>query len=90
MAHKHDISRRALLGAAAAAASTLALAGRAQAGNIPQKSVKYQETPNNGHQCSGCNLFQPNDKPDGPGKCQSVAGEINPNGWCVLWAAKPA
>lgn len=94
MAHSQDISghisRRKLLAAAAAAASTLVIAGGAEAGNIPQKSVKYQDNPNNGRQCSGCKFFQAGATPDAPGKCQSVAGDILPNGWCVLWAAKPA
>ena len=87
MANTHDMSRRALLGAAAAAASTL-LVAKAEAGNIPQKAVKYQDSPNNGHQCSGCKLFEPGATPDALGKCKSVAGDIHPNGWCVLWAAK--
>jgi hypothetical protein len=90
MANSQDISRRGLLGAAAVAASALVIAGRAEAGNIPQKAVKYQDQPNNGHQCSGCKLFQPGPTADALGKCQSVAGDIHPDGWCVLWAAKAA
>jgi hypothetical protein len=88
MSQSQNVSRRAVLTAAAAAASSLALAGRANAGSIPQTAVKYQTSPNAGHQCSGCKLFIPGATPDAVGSCKSVAGQIHPNGWCVLWAAK--
>jgi hypothetical protein len=90
MANTQDLSRRALLTAAAAAASTLVVATGASAGSIPQKAVKYQSTPNNGHQCSGCKLFIPGATADAVGTCKSVAGQIIPTGWCVLFAAKDA
>jgi hypothetical protein len=80
-------SRRVVL-SAAAAATTLLFAPCALAGSIPQKSVKYQTEPNNGHQCSGCKLFIPGATADATGTCKSVAGDITPNGWCVLFSAK--
>jgi hypothetical protein len=80
-------SRRAVL-SVAAAATTLLLAPSAIAGSIPQKSVKYQTEPNNGKQCSGCKLFIPGATADANGTCKSVAGDITPNGWCVLFSAK--
>ena len=89
MSNSSDLSRRAVLSAAAAAASLL-VAPAAKAGTIPPTAVKYQNEPNNGHQCSGCKLFIPGATEDAPGTCKSVAGEINPKGWCVLFAAKPA
>ena len=82
----HDLSRRALLSAAAAAASTLIVTAPASAGSIPKTAVTYQETPKDGHQCSGCKLFIPGASPDAAGTCKSVAGEINPKGWCKLFA----
>jgi hypothetical protein len=82
-----DLSRRAVLRAAAAAPIVLAT-GRAIAGSIPQKAVKYQTTPNNGHQCGDCKLFIPGATADANGTCKSVAGDITPHGWCVLFSAK--
>ena len=87
MSRMNDSTRRAVLSAAAASAAFLA-SPAASAGSIPQKSVKYQTSPNDGHQCSGCKLFIPGATPDASGTCKSVAGDINPNGWCVLFAAK--
>jgi len=86
----NDLSRRAVLSAVAAAASTLIVAGPASAGAIPKTAVTYQETPKDGHQCSGCKLFIPGASEDANGTCKSVQGEINPKGWCKLFAAKAA
>jgi hypothetical protein len=49
----------------------------AQAGKVPQKVVKYQDTSIGGEMCSGCELFVP------PHSCQLVDGIISPNGWCI-------
>jgi len=87
MSNSEVLSRRTLL-SAAAAATTVFFAPCAIAGSIPQKSVKYQTTPNDGRQCSGCKLFIPGATPDANGTCKSVAGDITPNGWCVLFSAK--
>ena len=85
-----DLSRRAVLSAVAAAASTLIVAGPASAGAIPKTAVTYQDEPKDGHQCSGCKLFIPGPTADANGTCKSVAGEIHPNGWCKLFVAKAA
>jgi hypothetical protein len=90
MPNSEILSRRALLTAAAVAASALVIGDGARAGTIAQKSVKYQNTPNDGHQCSGCKLFIPGATADAHGTCKSVAGDILPNGWCVLFAPKDA
>jgi hypothetical protein len=90
MPKSQDLSRRAVLSAVAAAASTLVVAGPASAGSIPKTAVTYQETPKDGKQCSGCKLFIPGATPEANGTCKSVAGEILPNGWCKLFAAKAA
>jgi hypothetical protein len=84
-----DLSRRTLLGAAAAAATAL-IAVPANAGSIPKTAVTYQEEPKDGHQCNGCKLYVEGASADAPGTCKSVAGEINPKGWCKLFVAKPA
>ena len=44
-----------------------------------QKSVLYQQTPKNGQYCSICQQFIP------PSACKVVDGEINPNGYCILF-----
>jgi len=86
-----DLSRRSLLTAAAAAASTLVVSTRADAaGAIPKTAVGYQDQPKDGHQCSGCKLFIPGADANAAGTCKSVAGEIPPSGWCKLFAAKDA
>jgi hypothetical protein len=89
MPNPHDLSRRALF-AAAAAAATAVIVAPASAGSIPKTGVAYQDTPKDGHQCNGCKLYVEGPSADAPGTCKSVAGEINPKGWCKLFVAKPA
>ncbi|TDH63336.1 hypothetical protein E2C06_07340 [Dankookia rubra] len=45
--------------------------------------VMYQDKPKDGQKCGGCLHFQP------PNACAIVAGNISPEGWCAVWAAKP-
>ena len=85
-----DLSRRSLLSAAAAVGASLVVGSEAHAGSIPPAAVHYQEQPKDGHHCSLCKLFVPGPTADANGTCKSVAGAINPNGWCVLFAAKDA
>ncbi len=60
-----------------------ALAGQAYAQEkLAQNIVQYQTTPKDGAECSKCVNFQP------PNACAIVAGDINPNGWCVAFAPK--
>jgi hypothetical protein len=79
-----QISRRSVLlqGAACAAGVATILvadANYAKANPLPKTAVNYQNTPKGDHQCSGCSLFVP------PNACKNVAGDISPNGWCLLW-----
>ena len=88
---KSDLSRRSLLTAAAAVASAMVVATRADAaGAIPKTAVGYQNEPKDAHQCSGCKLFIPGADASAAGQCKSVAGEILPNGWCKLFVVKDA
>ena len=48
-----------------------------------KESVRYQDRPKGGKQCSKCRHFLP------PDACTGVAGEISPNGWCIRYIAKP-
>ena len=80
----NNVSRRAVLLAAAGAAPALALgAGSARAAGLPPSAVAYQATPKDGRQCDGCNFFV------APNACKSVTGPIAPTGWCKLWVKKP-
>lgn len=78
------ISRRTVVLAATAAPLLAMSATGARAAKLAQAAVRYQPTPNNGKQCSGCALFLP------PDACKTVEGPIAPTGWCVLWVKKPA
>jgi High potential iron-sulfur protein len=49
-----------------------------------REQVKYQDTPKGKQDCSNCLQFI------APDQCKLVAGKINPKGWCLLYAAKPA
>lgn len=74
-----NVSRRAVLVAAAGAAPLLVM-GAAKASQLPQTAVSYQTSPKDGKKCSDCKLFV------APKACKSVAGEISPDGWCKLFA----
>jgi len=78
----HHRTRRGLLQVGLASIGGL-IALRAQAQEkLAQNLVQYQETPKDGHMCSTCvNYVEPNG-------CKIVAGNINPNGWCVAWGPK--
>ena len=78
---KDGVSRRTILiGAGALPLVTLGATG-AQA-KMAQNAVRYQDTPKDGKQCSGCNLFI------APDACKTVDGKIAPTGWCALWVKK--
>lgn len=87
--------RRALLKKAAGISAGLAAAGlvatrTAEAAGVSKASVKYQDKPKGGHQCSGCALFVPGSSATANGTCKAVAGSISPHGWCIMWTAKSA
>jgi hypothetical protein len=76
-------SRRSVLRDAAALAVgafvTVGVGGVAVAADKPkstQKAVSYQDHPKAGKSCNQCNAFQ------GPNKCKTVEGYIEPRGWC--------
>jgi hypothetical protein len=80
------ISRRVMLTTAvlslgAATAATVVLQAAAQT-KLSHADAKYQTTPSGDHRCEGCANFQP------PNGCKFVQGDISPNGWCQLFAAK--
>jgi hypothetical protein len=77
-----SVSRRTVLMAAAGAAPLLALMSGGAEAKMAQSAVKYQDSPKDGKQCDGCNLFV------APNSCKTVAGDISPSGWCALWVKK--
>lgn len=83
---RQRLSRRAALTGTALAlgAATAATVVRQAAAQdkITQVLAKYQNKPNGNDHCGLCNNFQP------PNACKFVQGEITPNGWCQLFAAK--
>ena len=91
MTDSSKISRRQVLtvaaGAAGAVAGVAAIVGAstpAQAAKAPQKAVKYQDTPKGEQRCDNCALFE------APSSCKTVDGTISPEGWCMVYAKKPA
>ena len=51
------------------------------------EALNYQSTPNNGQQCDGCQYYVPDQNDDGMGACTLVSGQIDPEGWCISYAA---
>jgi hypothetical protein len=80
------ISRRVVLTGTAlalgAAAAATAVSQAVAQQKISQADAKYQGTPKGNQHCEGCVNFQP------PNACKFVQGDISPNGWCQLFAAK--
>ena len=67
------------LGAAAIAVGTRRAAAQEK---LAQNVVQYQDQPKDGLVCKKCvNWVEPN-------QCTIVAGNINPQGWCVAYAPK--
>jgi len=52
-----------------------------------QADVNYQSEPSDGQQCSGCRYYIEDMNGDGLGACAIVEGTIEPEGWCVSYAA---
>ena len=91
MTDRSGISRRRILtvaaGAAGAVSGVAAIVGAstpAHAAKASQKAVKYQDTPKGDARCDNCALFE------APNSCKTVEGPISPEGWCMVYAKKPA
>ena len=76
------ISRRTVLIGVAGALPLIALGATGAQAKMAQNAVRYQDTPKDGKQCSGCNLFI------APNACKTVDGKIAATGWCVIWVKK--
>jgi High potential iron-sulfur protein len=51
---------------------------------LTHEDAKYQDTPKDGQQCSGCVQFV------APASCKVVEDPVAASGWCQLFTAKPA
>jgi hypothetical protein len=68
----------------ASAAAVVGTSTPAQAAKASQKIVKYQDTPKGDQRCENCVQFEP------PSSCKTVDGTVAAQGWCMVYAKKPA
>ena len=61
---------------------------RAQTAKASQAVAMYQATPHGKDQCDNCIHFIPGKTPTAVGTCMVVAGNVAPQGWCVMYARK--
>jgi hypothetical protein len=76
------------LATVAAMSQASAEANNPSSSKSPQSAVQYQTTPKGTAKCSGCRFFMPGADAKAKGQCQVVAGDIDPDGWCVVYSAK--
>ena len=98
MSDTKRISRRATLQAGMTVlvgglATTAARADDPDAGKMAKTVVQYRYHPAaNGNHCAICANFLAPDNPENPthkdARCKLVAGVIDPNGYCIAFAAK--
>ena len=70
--------------ACAAACPPLIAADRtASSTKVTKTQSKYQDSPNNGQQCSNCPQFV-----RASNSCKIVQGVISPEGWCNLFVRR--
>jgi hypothetical protein len=73
--------------AATAIAASVSAASAADS-KSPQNAVQYQDKPKGDAKCSGCKFYIAGKDAKAKGACKVVAGDISPNGWCVVYSAK--
>jgi len=87
------LSRRRFLKASVTSAAIVGVGGLSgcmysptvmqAAGTTPKSAARYRDSPNRGRRCAGCTHFLK------PNRCEIVAGEISPNGWCRFHTPVP-
>lgn len=70
------------MGVMIVAGVAVASGARAEDEKIAQELVQYQNMPKDGQKCNMCAQWVE------PNACKIVAGNINPNGYCVAYAPK--
>jgi hypothetical protein len=92
MIGSQGVSRRQVLtiaaGAAGAsltgAAAVIGASTTARAAKVSQQTAKYQDTPKGEQRCENCIQFE------APSACKTVDGTVAAQGWCMVYAKKPA
>lgn len=79
---RRDMLRTGAMIVAGAAGVAVASTARAEDEKIAQELVQYQNEPKDGQKCNMCAQWVE------PNACKIVAGNINPNGYCVAYAPK--
>ena len=79
---RRDMLRTGVMIVAGAAGVAAASAAHAEDEKIAQELVQYQNQPKDGQKCNMCAQWVE------PNACKVVAGNINPNGYCVAYAPK--
>jgi len=54
---------------------------------VEPSALNYQEEPNDGQQCSGCQFYIEDKNGDGMGACTLITGTVSPQGWCNSYSA---
>lgn len=70
---------------AAESATGTAQSSGATGGKLSKTQAKYQDQPKGDQSCVKCMHFIA-----GTSTCKLVEGQVSANGWCTLWAKKPA
>jgi hypothetical protein len=89
MTGSQGISRRQVLTIATGASVTggvtvIGISTPARAAKVAQQTVKYQDTPKGEQRCENCLQFE------APSTCKTVDGMVAAQGWCLVYAKKPA
>ncbi|GAC1393263.1 MAG: hypothetical protein NVSMB31_12440 [Vulcanimicrobiaceae bacterium] len=71
----------------ALAAAMLGSIGTAEA-KSSKASLKYQDKPKDGNQCSNCRFYIKPKNAKAKAGCQLLDGSVSPHGWCVAYAKK--
>jgi hypothetical protein len=48
----------------------------------------YQDHPHDGKDCAQCKFFSPDIDSTATGTCAMVDGQVNRNGWCLVYSPK--
>ncbi len=60
-----------------------------KAGSATKGMLHYQDSPKDGHSCSGCSSFRPPAAADAEtGTCKVLEGPISPHGWCMAYSPR--
>ncbi|WP_211450684.1 high-potential iron-sulfur protein [Collimonas antrihumi] len=58
-----------------------------KAGSMTKGMLHYQDSPKEGKMCADCAAYTPPPAPEaGTGTCKIVAGQVNPQGWCMAYS----